>query len=124
MPWMEASAVCLRNEFVSLAQQPDSNVALLCRRFGISRKTGYKWLGRCSEVKTPQTATLINRSRRPTHSPTRTSQSLEQSVCDLRREHPAWGGRKIHHRLKAMGHQQVPASSTVTDILHRQQLID
>ena len=45
MPWSEVSVMDLRLEFVMLAEQPGSNVSALCRRFGISRKTGYKWLG-------------------------------------------------------------------------------
>ena len=46
MPWSEVSVMDLRLEFVMLARQPGANVAALCRRFGISRKTGYKWLRR------------------------------------------------------------------------------
>jgi len=46
MPWQEVSAMDQRREFVSLAGQEGANVSLLCRRFGISRQTGYKWLGR------------------------------------------------------------------------------
>jgi len=47
MPWMEASTVRLRQEFVALANQPDSNLSALCRRFRVSRKTAYKWMERC-----------------------------------------------------------------------------
>jgi transposase InsO family protein len=42
----------------------------------------------------------------------------------IRREHPAWGGRKIHHRLLALGQAIVPAPSTITGILHRRSLMD
>jgi transposase InsO family protein len=49
---------------------------------------------------------------------------LERSVLGLRKKHPAWGGRKLHHRLKTLGHKKVPASSTITEILHRNGLID
>jgi len=116
--------MCRRQEFISLAQQPDSNVALLCRRFGISRKTGYKWLGRCTSDPAADRTGLVDRSRRPLTSPGRTEQNIEQMVCDLRRKHPAWGGRKIHTRLKNLEHQTVPAPSTITDILRRHQLLD
>ena len=114
----------LRQEFISLAQQPDSNVALLCERFGISRKTGYKWLGRCPRDSSADATGLEDRSRRPLTSPRQTGQNIEQIVCDLRRKHPAWGGRKIHVRLKTLGHQGVPAPSTITGILRRHQLLD
>ena len=51
---------------------------------------------------------------------------MEQAACALRRRHPAWGGRKIHARLLALGHERqlVPAASTITDILRRHGLID
>ncbi len=44
MPWKVRDNVSLRKEFVLLAIQPDANVRELCRRFGISPKTGYKWI--------------------------------------------------------------------------------
>jgi transposase len=46
MPWEEVTRVSLREEFVQLAMQTAVNKRELCRRFGISPKTGYKWLGR------------------------------------------------------------------------------
>ena len=92
----------------------------LCRRFGISRKTGYKWLERYAMEGQPG---LADRSRRPHRSPARTPPSLEQLVCAVRREHPAWGGRKIHHRLKGTGLGPVPAASTITGILGRNELL-
>jgi transposase InsO family protein len=49
---------------------------------------------------------------------------VEAKVVAIRREHPAWGGRKIHHRLLALGQAIVPAPSTITGILHRHGLMD
>jgi transposase len=49
MPWKEVSLMSLRREFVQLAQGPKMSLAELCRRFNISRKTGYKWLTRYKE---------------------------------------------------------------------------
>ncbi len=46
MPWQEASTVSLRREFVTMVQQGTVSVSELCRRYGVSRKTGYKWLQR------------------------------------------------------------------------------
>ncbi len=104
MPWMEASTVCLRQEFVSLAIQPRCNLAALCRRFAISRKTAYKWMDRAKRQENGVVSAqgMADRSRRPLLSPGRTAGSLEQSVCELRRSH-GWGGRKIHARLKTLG---------------------
>ena len=64
MPWKEWSVKAQREEFVQLMSQDGSNVARLCRRFGISRKTAYKWFRRASR-KDPDWAQ--NRSRRPHH---------------------------------------------------------
>jgi transposase InsO family protein len=48
---------------------------------------------------------------------------MEERVCELRRRHPAWGGRKLHHRLKALGVEGVPSPSAITDILARNALL-
>jgi transposase InsO family protein len=124
MSWMEASAMSLRHEFVMLAMQPDANVQSLCRRFGISRKTAYKWISRFEKSGGKDPAALADQSRRPAKSPGKTQDAVEQSVCDLRRRRPAWGGRKIKARLEALGHSDIPAISTVTDILRRHGLLN
>jgi transposase InsO family protein len=51
--------------------------------------------------------------------PLRVDDAVEQAVLAVRAEHPAWGGRKIHHRLLALGMAQPPAASTITAILRR-----
>src|SRR5580700_2121569 len=86
MSWVSRSIVELRREFVSLASREGSNVSELCRRFGISRKTGYKWLGRGEA----EGSLLSNRSRRPLASPKRTAEAVEAKIVSLRGEHPAW----------------------------------
>lgn len=121
MVWMEKSTVSLRQEFVRLASQEGANKRDLCRRFGISPKTGYKWLARVAQGE-PVAQVLADRSRRPHTSPARSSQALEQAVLTLRGEHPAWGGRKIARRLADLDQCQV-APSTVTHILRRHGLI-
>jgi len=118
--WDSRSVVELRREFVSLALQEGANVSELCRRFEISRKTGYKWLGRSLA----EGESLADRSRRPLQSPTRTPAALEAKVVSLRREHPAWGGRKLRHRLEALGEEGLPAASTISEILRRNGSLD
>ena len=120
MSWVSRSIVELRREFVSLASQEGSNVSELCRRFGISRKTGYKWLGRGEA----EGSLLSNRSRRPLASPKRTAEALEAKIVSLRGEHPAWGGRKLRRRLRDLGEQGLPAASTITQILRRHGCLD
>lgn len=120
MAWMETSVVEQRLEFVMLAKDGTAGVSELCRRFGISRKTGYKWLGRY-EAQGGEHG-LADASRRPQTSPSRSSEELEAEVLQVRQAHPAWGGRKIAHVLGR--DQGLPvAPSTVTSILHRHGLI-
>lgn len=121
MPWKECSAVSERQEFVRLMEAGTLGIAEMCRRFGISRKTGYKWLLRFEK---DGPAGLSNRSRRPIHSPRRTSSELEQAVLCVRAAHPVWGGRKIRQVLLDDGYHDVPAASTISGILRRHGLID
>ncbi|HEX9022372.1 MAG TPA: IS481 family transposase [Geobacteraceae bacterium] len=121
MPWREMNTMTLRHEFVMLAQREESNISLLCEYFGISRKSGYKWLNRFGEN---GVAGLSNRSRRPHSSPFKSPEAIETAIVALRGDHPAWGGRKIKSRLEKLGHHNVPAASTITGILRRRGLID
>jgi transposase InsO family protein len=115
-----------RVEFVQLATAEGAEMAALCRRFGISRKTGYKWLKRYAET---GARGLSDQSRRPQSSPAQTPATVEEVVVELRREHPAWGGRKLRGRLlakqEALGLQAeaIPAASTITEILRRRGLL-
>lgn len=117
MPWKEVSLMQSRNEFVALAQS-SANLRELCRRFGISPTTAYKWLKRHRDG-----AGLEDHSRRPAHSPERSDPAIEQAVLALRRDHPAWGARKLRRRLMNLGHT-MPAVSTVHAILVRHGCID
>lgn len=118
MPFEECSIVSQREEFCRLACQPGANVRLLCRRFGIGPTTGYKWLGRHRHAEG-----LEDRSRRPASSPGRSAAELEAQVVAVRREHPAWGGRKIRKVLCTQGLESPPSASTVTAILRRHGLL-
>lgn len=108
-----------RKEFVMLARCPKANMAELCARFGISRKTGYKWLNRFAA-----TGSMTDESRRPHYSPRRTDPKVVEHVIALRAEHPAWGGRKLRRRLLDLGEPGAPAASTITEILRRHDLLD
>ena len=105
-----------REEFVGRANQDGSNISQLCDSYGISRKTGYKWLRRVGEM---GLAGLEDRSRKPCHSPNQTSSAMEEMVLAVRVEHPAWGGRKIRRLLQNRGEVAVPSASTITAILRR-----
>lgn len=121
MPWQEVSIMSQRREFVMFAQADEANLRALCKRYGISRKTGYKWLRRFGA---DGTAGLQDRSRRPRHTRNKTADELEQALVALRRTHPAWGARKLRARLQTLGEAEVPAASTVHGILTRHGLIN
>lgn len=116
MPFREVSRMDERLEFVMLASVEGSKLRALCRRFGISPTTGYKWLERW---RSEGASGLRELPRRPRHSPLRSAAATEDAVLSVRAAHPAWGGRKIARRLKDLGHAAVPAPSTVTAILRR-----
>lgn len=121
MPWRECTRVSERLEMIRFSEDHDVPVSELARRFGVSRKTVYKWLSRHEEL---GQGGLADRSRKPLTSPGRSSVEVETIVCELRAQHPAWGGRKLHHRLVAMGIAHPPAPSTITGILRRHGLLD
>lgn len=120
MPWNEESRISLRKEFILLARSHTIPFSHLCQRFGISRKTGYKWLKRSSETSHDS---LQDRSRKPQTSPHKTPAEMEEKVVAIRIKHPAWGGRKICHVLKR-SETRVPAPSTITHILRRNGLLE
>jgi transposase InsO family protein len=117
MAWKEVSRVSSRREFVRFAEKEDANIRELCRRFGISPTTGYKWLERGRT----EDETFEDRSRRPHHSPGQTDQVMEALLLALRDEHPVWNARKIRRLAqRRLGDGViVPAASTVGRILKR-----
>lgn len=119
MPWEPKSMSEMRLEFVRLAGADGACVRALCRRFGISAKTGYKWIGRYAAS---GAGGLGDRSRRPLSSPRRVAAEIEAAVLAVRHAHPAWGGRKIAARLRRLG-EASPSPSTVTAILRRHGIV-
>lgn len=120
MPWKEVSIMSEREEFVRLAMQEGANMSELCRRFNVSRPTGYKLLAR---YKAEGRAGLADRSRRPQHSPTRVAAQVEQLITRVRQAHPAWGARTIRARLLTQGYRHIPECSTVHAVLVRHGLV-
>lgn len=110
-----------RLEFVRFAMSDTANIRSLCRRFTISPRTAYKWIHRYQEGGADA---LQDCSRRPQHSPRRTSPQIEAAIVRLRETHPAWGARKLRVRLVNEGYAVLPSVSTITAILHRYGLID
>lgn len=115
MPWMEQSRMSLRQEFCALAGVPGMTITELSARFGISRKTAYKWLQR---RQAEGDAGLDDRSRRPQTSPRQTPPAMVERVLEVRAVY-GWGGRKISIYLRQLGVAEAPAPSTITAILAR-----
>jgi len=118
MPWRESNIVTLREEFVLKAMSPAMDFTAICREYGISRKTGYKWMQRFKQGGLPA---LQNASRRP-HSSSATLE--EATVCELVRiktTTPAhWGPKKVLALYERQhGSSQAPSLSSVKRILDR-----
>jgi transposase InsO family protein len=122
MPWRELSVMEQREEFVRLALVTGANMSELCRRSRISRAKGYKWLKR---YRAEGRAGLADRSRRPLCSPGQTPEAVEAQVLRIREDsNNAWGGRKIARVMRRNGVLEVPAPSTITQILRRHGKLD
>jgi len=97
------------------------NFSALCTTFGVSRKTGYKWLGRYEDDGTDG---LAVRSSAPNRSPQSMAADIARSLVDLRRKHPTWGPRKLLAvRQREQPEADWPAASTLGDLLKRLGLV-
>lgn len=108
----------LREEFV-IAARNCSNFSALCGEFGITRKTGYKWVERDQ-----QNLGFKDLSRCPKTQPTKTPIETEQLILDIRSENPGWGAKTIHKVLENEGVKNLPCTRTVNNILNRNGFIE
>jgi transposase InsO family protein len=121
MPWLETSPVDQRERFITDHQCGLYAMTELCARYGISRKSGYKWLDRFAEE---GRRGLQDRSRAPHHCPHRISRDVAQLLCAARRAHPSWGPEKLLDWLKPRyAGVPWPAVSTAGDLLARRGLV-
>jgi transposase len=110
-----------KTQFVSEYLRDTISFTELCDRYGISRKTGYKWIDRY-QAEGP--AGLADRSRRPHSSPDETPEPLRLAIIEARRRHPSWGGKNLLKHLRSKDPQaDWPSRSTVCDILLRAGLV-
>lgn len=116
MPWKVSHTVDERMKFIGrlLAGEKMTD---LCAEFGISRKTGHKFLARYHS-QGPEG--LVDQSRRPRRQARQTASEIERLIVGLRQVHPTWGPKKLKERLETL-HPGLdfPAASTVGDILVR-----
>ncbi len=120
MPWKETVVLEERMRFVLACLESPDSMAVLCRRFGISRRHGYKWLQRYERL---GPAGLADQSRRPRAHPQQVPEGLNERIVACRRLHPSWGPRKLRTVLEQQdGDIQWPAPSTIGDLLRREGL--
>lgn len=112
MPWERKTVEEQRREFAEAAKET-KNFSALCREFGITRKTGYKWVERYKE-----NADLSDKSRKPFTIANRTPIETEERIVVLRAENPGWGAKKLKEVLERQGHE-IPCVKTVNNILNR-----
>lgn len=122
MPWNEVTRMDQKMEFVADVLRGTLTISELCRRYNISRKTGYRLLDRYS---TRGPAGIEDQSRRPHSCPHQTPREVEELIVEARHRHPTWGPKKLLRILsKRKEPQDWPARSTMCGILLRNGLIE
>jgi putative transposase len=122
MSWKAVSVVDQREQFAKDCLAERFSIVEACQRYGISRKTGYKWLDRYTAHGREG---LEDQSRRPEHSPTQTDPKVVQAILALRERHPTWGAKKLRARLqKTRPNDAWPAESTIARLLKQAGLVE
>lgn len=122
MPWLETVPMKERLKFIGLFLSEMYTMRELCARFGISRKTGYKWIERYDAG---GESALDDRSRRPHTSPNLLDEDAGVAILGLRRCHPTWGPRKLLEWLERRRPElDLPATSTIGAFLKRNGLVE
>lgn len=120
MGWEETCAVEERIRFLVGAQKREESFAELCRRFGVSRRTGYKWLAR---FEAEGAGGLFDRSRAPLHHPQAIAEGVAERCLEVRRAHPRWGPLKVRAYLaRRAPATDWPAASTIRELFDREGL--
>jgi transposase InsO family protein len=117
MPWKEESVVDQRQSFITAWLKQEYPFKTLCRGFGISRQTGYKWIARFTGQGHPG---LQDESRAPQSSPHAVAARLQNAILALRHQHPTWGPKKLLALLQERSPGEPwPAPSTIGELLRR-----
>jgi putative transposase len=122
MPWMETDVVDQRTEFVLRVLRNRERFGDVCREFGVSRKTGYKWKERFLQ---DGLAGLSDHSRRPNTTPNEINETMVCQVVKLKLAHPSWGARKLRSVLERTTPQNdLPSESSFKRILDKAGLVE
>lgn len=120
MPWKESVIVDERMKFIGRLLEGE-RMAELCREFGISRKTGYKFWGRYQKV---GLYGLNDRARRPMRYANQLPMQVEKEILRIKREKSSWGAPKIRAILaRKYPEVKTPAKSTIHCVLDRHGLV-
>jgi putative transposase len=121
MPFGETHVVDERRRFVTEVQRSLKSFSAICQRYGISRPTGYKWLGRWEQEGPPG---LESRPSRPQSSPWATPEHVVEAILEVRRTHDDYGAKKIIWYLERHRPElPLPSRTTVHNILLRHNLV-
>jgi putative transposase len=121
MPWRQTLPMDQKTQFIADYLRKTLSITELCELYGVSRKTGYKWIER---YLTSGPSGLEDRSRKPCSSPHQTPQHVIDAFIELRCRHPSWGAKKLLSILqKRHPSWALPGRSTVCDILRRHGLV-
>jgi putative transposase len=121
MPWTETDVMDQRTEFVLRVLRNVERFGEVCREFGISRKTGYKWKQRFLEE---GLSGLGDQSRRPETSPNELGESMVCQIVKLRMAHPTWGARKLRAVLeRTVAKESLPSESSFKRVLDKAGLV-
>ena len=118
---VELSVMEQRYEAVMAVIRDGWQVAEVARRLGVSRQSVHAWIARYERGGLPA---LADRSHRPRSCPHQTSPEVEAQICEMRREHPGWGPRRIEHQLTREGLAPVPSRSAIYRCLRRHSLVE
>jgi putative transposase len=121
MPWSETTAMEQKIEFVRDWRTGKHTVSDLCAMYGISRKTGYKWIERYIEHGPDG---LMERSHATHSASNRTAPEVEEALLAMRLRHPSWGAKKLLVKVaQRQPELELPHRSTVCEILSRNGLV-
>ncbi len=118
---VELSVMEQRYQAVLAVVQDGWKVVEVAERVGVSRQTVHAWIARYEQG---GLAALSDHSHRPSTCPHELPAEIQATICELRREHPGWGPRRIQHQLARHGTGPVPARSSIYRCLKRHGLIE
>src|SRR5918996_4183167 len=110
-----------RYQAVLAVMQDGWKITEVAAHLGVSRQTVHAWIKR---YEAHGLASLADHSHRPTSCPHQVDAEIEAEICEIRREHPGWGPRRIEHELRKAGTDPMPSRSSIYRCLKRHALIE